>query len=119
MKKSDYGCYAEGFVCEYLEKEGYRIICRNFRVNGGEVDIIASLDEYICFVEIKYRTSGSGLETSIDRKKQRRLLKTAQQFIWKTDCRLQPRFDAAFVSGFEGEGMELEYIPNAFDGSCV
>lgn len=83
------------------------------------MDIIAVSGIYICFVEIKYRTNGSGLETAIDRKKQRRIIKAAEQFIRKTGCKLQPRFDAAFVSSSESESASLEYIPNAFDASGV
>lgn len=119
MKKSNFGNYAELFVCTHLESEGYKIVKRNYIANGGEVDIIAICGEYICFVEIKYRTNGSGLETAIDRKKQRRIIKSAEQFIRKTGCKLQPRFDAAFVSSYNGESLSLEYISNAFDGSGV
>ncbi len=116
MRKSELGNSAESFACDYLERNGYQIIRRNFRVSGGEIDIIAVKDNFVCFVEIKFRTNGSGLETAIDRKKQRRIVKSAEQFIRKTGCKLQPRFDAAFVSAYDGESMSLEYIPNAFDG---
>lgn len=119
MKKGNYGNYAEGFVCQYLENNGYEIVKRNFTASGGEIDIIAVFNQYICFVEIKYRTNGSGFETAIDRKKQRRVIKSAEQFIRKTGCKLQPRFDAAYVSSYDGEGMSLEYISNAFDGSGI
>lgn len=119
MKRSNSGNHAEDFVCLHLEKKGYKIVCRNFRVQGGEIDVIAEKDFYICFVEIKYRTNGSGLETAIDRKKQRRVIKSAEQYIRKTGCKLQPRFDAAFVSSYNGESMSLEYISNAYDGSGV
>lgn len=118
MRKSNYGNAAESYVCSCLEDMGYTILKRNFRIKGGEIDVIAKFGDYVCFVEIKYRTSGSGLETAIDRKKQRRILKSAEEFIRKTGCMLQPRFDAAFVSADDG-GMSLEYISNAFDGSCV
>lgn len=119
MRKSNTGFYAESYVCDYMEKNGYEIISRNYHANGGEADIIAKYNEYICFVEIKYRTNGSGLETAIDRKKQRRIVKSAEHFLRKTGCELQPRFDAAFVSSCNGEEYNLEYISNAFDGSGV
>ncbi len=117
MKRSNFGENAEMFVYHHLEKKGYKIVKRNYNADGGEADIIASFGEYICFVEIKYRTNGSNLETAIDRKKQRRIIKSAEQFIRKTGCKLQPRFDAAFVSSYNGESLSLEYISNAFDGS--
>lgn len=119
MKRSNYGYHAESFVCGYLEEKGCSIIKRNFKAEGGEVDIVASAGNYICFVEIKYRTNGSCLEDAIDRKKQRRIIRSAEQFIRKTGCKLQPRFDAAFVSSSDSGGLSLEYISNAFDGSGV
>lgn len=118
MKKNNYGRCAEEYVCVYLEQDGYAIIERNFKAKGGEVDIIAQKGYYICFVEIKYRINASGLETAIDRKKQRRIVKSAELYIRRTGCKLQPRFDAAFVNSHKGESMSLEYFPNAYDGSC-
>ena len=90
MRKNNYGYHAESFVCDYLEAEGYQIVKRNYIADGGEADIIAVLDEYVCFVEIKYRTNGSGLEAAIDTKKQKRIIKSAEQYMRKTGCRLQP-----------------------------
>lgn len=119
MKKIDFGYYAESLVCRYLEENGYSLIRRNYRADGGETDIIAQYGKYICFVEVKYRTSGSGLETAIDRKKQRRIIRSAEHFLRKSGCMLQPRFDAAFVSSCGEEDFSLEYIPNAFDGSGI
>ncbi len=119
MRKSELGYYAESYVCEYLLKNGFKIITRNYFTNVGEIDIIAEYDKYICFVEIKYRTNGSGLETAIDRKKQRKIIKSAEHFLRKTGSTLQPRFDAAFVSSYDGGELCLEYISNAFDGSGI
>ena len=39
----------------FLEKEGYEILERNFHSYHGEIDIIAREDEYLVFVEVKYR----------------------------------------------------------------
>ena len=59
------------------------------------------------------------LEAAIDTKKQKRIIKSAEQYMRKTGCRLQPRFDAAYVSSYNGEDLSLEYILNAFDASGV
>ena len=56
---------------------------------------------------------------TIDTKKQKRIIKSAEQYMRKTGCRLQPRFDAAYVSSYNGEDLSLEYILNAFDASGV
>lgn len=52
------GSKLEDAACRYLTKNGYNIIERNFRVGRlGEVDIIAAEDEYVCFIEVKGRSS--------------------------------------------------------------
>ncbi|HZK71852.1 MAG TPA: YraN family protein [Clostridia bacterium] len=67
-----------GSICEekaanYLVNNGYQIICKNYRpCKIGEIDIIAKNDEFICFVEVKARTSiYFGMPSqSVNRKKQ-------------------------------------------------
>lgn len=52
------GKLGEKAAIDYLEKNNYQIICKNFRVGKlGEIDIIARDNEYICFVEVKTRSS--------------------------------------------------------------
>ena len=53
-KKSELGKAGEDFACEYLIKNGYKIIDRNFREKWGELDIVAiSKDKTLIFVEVK------------------------------------------------------------------
>src|SRR3989338_8163948 len=47
----------EKLAAEYLEKQGYKIIERNFRTGWGEIDIIALDDKTLVFVEVKTKTS--------------------------------------------------------------
>ena len=49
----------EDLACEYLKKKGYRIIERNFRKKYQEIDIIATQDSSLVFVEVKTRRSDS------------------------------------------------------------
>lgn len=58
------GRRAEAAVCKHLESLGYRIIEQNWRTRWCEVDIIASKDDVVYFVEVKYRrdqSQGTGL----------------------------------------------------------
>ena len=50
------GDTGEDFVAKMLENEGYVIIDRNFRTKVGEIDIIASRNGTIHFIEVKTRT---------------------------------------------------------------
>lgn len=114
------GLEGEKKVANYLRKNGYLVIKQNYSCKYGEIDIIAQNDEYILFVEVKTRKQNSlisGVE-AVDAFKQNRILKTAEDFLVKTGCELQPRFDVAEVTVFEktdgSKGYKLHYIKNAF-----
>lgn len=105
-------CYEEQ-VTAFLEKQGFRILERNFRCREGEIDIIARDGAYLVFVEVKYRrskTAGIALE-AIDTRKIARIRRVARFYLYRkrypeeTPC----RFDAA---GIDGE--QITYIKNAF-----
>ena len=55
------GNLGEDFAADYLEKEGYRILERNYATKLGEIDIIAQKDNFIAFVEVKARSEDSTL----------------------------------------------------------
>lgn len=51
------GNKGEDIACEYLIKNGYKIVERNFRIPGGEIDIIARHNDELIFCEVKTRKS--------------------------------------------------------------
>ncbi|MBI2040320.1 YraN family protein [Candidatus Microgenomates bacterium] len=110
------GNYGEDLACEYLKKHGYKILERNFRIRGGEIDIVAKDDDYLVFVEVKTRWSdeyGPPAE-SMTPWKIRYLLKTAQFYLLKIDWGDKP-FRLDFVSvDFSDDGNKptIELIKN-------
>lgn len=117
MNKAETGRLGEESVCRYLESLGYRIKVRNYRIRGGEIDIIAENSEFIAFVEVKSRKPGSlvtGFE-AVDKRKQGLIIKTASDYCFKNPTELQPRFDVAEVIISEGRVFSIDYISNAFD----
>lgn len=58
MNQQQFGKLGEDMARQYLEQKGYRILCRNFRARGGEIDIIASKGEGLRFIEVKTRQGG-------------------------------------------------------------
>lgn len=114
------GKNGEDRVANFLRKNGYAVIGRNYQCRFGEIDIIAEKDEYIIFVEVKTRKENSFVSPAeaVDSKKQQRMILTAEDYISKTKCELQPRFDVAeVIVSKKTDGAEkysLNYIKNAF-----
>lgn len=113
MTKQTVGNYGEDLACEYLKKRGYKILERNYRIRGGEIDIVARDGETLVFVEVKTRYShdfGSPGE-SITPWKIKALLKTARFYIQKIGWRdREYRLDFVgidFVDSKDNPGIEL------------
>ena len=117
MNSVDIGNIGEDYVCSYLIKQGYEIVERNYRIRGGEIDIIAVNNDYIAFVEVKSRKPNSmvGGFNAIDKRKKTLIVKTACNFCYKYPNKLQPRFDIAEVIISCGRVLSIDYIENAFD----
>ena len=106
----------EDAVCAYLEQNHAEIICRNFTVRGGEIDIIAATGELLLFVEVKTRRPGalqSGA-AAVTRQKQQRIIRAAEAYLLKNPCDLQPRFDVAEVEYSGRFVRQIAYFESAF-----
>jgi len=120
--KSERGKAGELHVSRYLEENGWRIAGRNYRVKGGEIDIIADNSGTIAFVEVKTRKFGSldgdGM-TAVDADKRAAVIRAAQRYleICGTEY-VSVRFDVALVTVTTEEiprVLGMEYYEDAFD----
>lgn len=112
----DMGRLGETVTVRYLENSGYKILDRNFRIRGGEIDIIAEKDGIIAFAEVKTRSKDhlSPGEYAVGKRKRQLIIKTAACYMLKNERELQPRFDVA-VAVFSGEKLfKFKYYPDAF-----
>ena len=122
MKKRDVhrpavnGRIGEDLTVYYLTKKGYNILCRNYRIRGAEIDIIAENGEFIIFVEVKshsltnYVPSAEAVYTG----QSERIHKAAETYLYRNPCELQPRFDIAAVTLKNNRPYRFEYYDNAF-----
>ena len=109
------GQRGEEIACKALEKEGYRILEKNFRCRQGEIDIIAEEKGVICFVEVKSRFSESfGLpEEAVTGWKHKKLLTVAVIYLEKKRIKSQDmRFDVVSV---DLKSEKARILKNAFD----
>lgn len=98
----------------FLKSLGYKILDRNFRIRGGEIDIIAKEKSAVVFVEVKARGNmifGQPGE-SINNKKLRKIIKTAEYYMLSHDLNNSiVRYDAVEVFYIDGR-FEINHIKN-------
>lgn len=122
MTPTEKGNLGEEAVCRWLMERGYRILERNFRVRGGEIDIIAAKDEDLCFVEVKTRKPDSlesGFE-AVNKRKERLIIRAAYLYCEKNEINDEDwyiRYDIAAVTLLQDRVTEIDYVENAFDES--
>ncbi len=120
--KLEQGMRGEQFAVEFLASQGFQVIDRNFRIRGGEIDIIAlemdsqTKEKTLVFLEVKTRSStdfGEPLE-AIGYYKMRALIR-ATQFYKLKHPRLPDlmRIDAVSVLVNDvGQLLDIEHIKN-------
>lgn len=110
----------ENAAREWLQQRGLRYVRRNYRCKMGEIDLVMMDREVLVFVEVRFRRHQhfGGGAASVDRKKQQKLLRTAQHYLatHRSHGQLPCRFDvlAATLRACSGEAMEWQWIKNAF-----
>jgi putative endonuclease len=77
----DAGLRAERVAALWLRLKLYKILALRYRVEGGEVDIIAKRGESIAFVEVKARPRMEEALTAITPQKRRRLSIAAARWL--------------------------------------
>ncbi|MDI6747953.1 MAG: YraN family protein [Rhodocyclaceae bacterium] len=104
------GAAAETAAAQYLAARGLTLITRNFRVKGGEIDIVCRDATTTVFVEVRRRASADfgGAAASITPTKQRRLILAARHWLAQhgdSAC----RFDCVLF-----DGNQLSWLKDAF-----
>jgi putative endonuclease len=117
MKARDTGLLGEKLAGQYLEAHGYKIIETNYRSRDGEIDIVASRDDMLCFVEVRTKSSlNCGTpEESVTPGKKKKLVLTAQDYVQKHGvCESDWRIDFIGVE-LDGAGkpVRIEHIESA------
>ena len=107
------GKWGEQAAAEYLQKKGYLILEKNIRTPYGEIDIIASLDGQVVFVEVKTRTSRSfGLpEEGLTHRKLAHMQACAEYYAAEHELDSW-QCDALAVEGRPGENPQIEHFEN-------
>jgi putative endonuclease len=111
------GTLGEQAACAALEAKGYQVLNRNYRVRGGELDIVCERDGTLVFCEVKTRTSavfGVG-EEAVTFAKQRRLRRLALEYMQREGRRARSiRFDVIAIDVADGVVSRLRHLEACF-----
>lgn len=110
------GVKGEVEVEQYLMKNGFSIVAKNFSCRLGEIDIIAQKNEYLVFVEVKTRKNDYfSIASVVVPSKQRKIISAAKFFLLKNPNFYDKvcRFDVAAVLDKNYE-ISIQYIEDAF-----
>ncbi len=118
--RAERGQRAEAGACAHLQRQGLRLVERNYRCPRGEIDLIMRDRETLVFVEVRYRANRrfGGAAASVDTRKQARVIAAALHYLQRHPAagRRPCRFDVMAVVPGEGDAaMECEWIRSAFE----
>ena len=111
------GIAGEQATIDYLRTNGFLIMERNWRCGQCEIDIIATQNGIIHFVEVKTRRFGSLTlpEEAINPRKTRALHRAASAYMAMHGIDAEPQFDLAVVDAMPDGTMQVRYIENAIE----
>lgn len=105
------GQEAENLAAEFLQRQGLKLVERNFRCRLGEIDLIMKDRNTLVFVEVRLRKNNhfGGAGASITSHKQGKLIRAAQHYLQQQTAQPPCRFDALLL-----DGGKMEWIKDAF-----
>jgi putative endonuclease len=94
------GRRGEDLAAEFLKRNGYEILRRNFTFRRCEIDIIALKDDWLLFVEVKTRSSidFGHPEDFVESAQAARIMYAAEEFIFNSNWKGHIRFDIISVT---------------------
>ncbi|HUY39893.1 MAG TPA: YraN family protein [Candidatus Binataceae bacterium] len=111
-----FGRRGEQIAERHLRRLGYRIVARNYRAAGAEIDIIAMDGETIVFVEVKRRTgTAAGTpQEAVTLVKQDQIRRAAEAFVEHyRAAERDARFDVVAIVEADGS-RRLQHLKDAF-----
>lgn len=107
------GRHHEQAAAAYLQRQGLKLLHRNFRCRYGEIDLIFQDSDTLVFTEVRYRSQDQfgGAVASVNPGKQRRLIQAARWYLSQQPGTPNCRFDVIAIGGPQST---LEWIKDAF-----
>ena len=112
---NELGKKGEQLAVDFLIKNGYNILDRNYRFDRAEVDIIAKKEEILSIIEVKTRTNidFGNPEDFVTPKQIKNLVKAVNEYVTENDLDLEVRFDIVAIVK-EKQSFKIEHLKDAF-----
>jgi putative endonuclease len=109
------GKEGEDLAADFLVRQGYEIVERNFRYRRSEIDLIVRKENWLVFVEVKMRSSDAfGYpEEFVDYKKAKNIVYGAEQYTFENDYNGNVRYDVVAITMRNGV-PDLKHFEDAF-----
>ena len=111
--RHEIGKVGEKIANDYLKKQGYVIIERNFEAKQGEIDIIARKEKELVFIEVKTRTGkryGEPVE-AVNNIKQKHLIKTVEYYLYSRKLEKEyVRIDVIEIYLYKNKKYKINHI---------
>ena len=112
---NELGKKGEQLAKDFLVKNGYEILERNYRVDKAEVDIIAQQKDILAVVEVKTRSSldFGNPQDFVKPKQIKNLVKAVDEYVTENNLDVEVRFDIVAILQ-NGKDFEIEHLEDAF-----
>lgn len=112
------GDQAEYLALLYLQRQGLKLLNKNWRCPLGEIDLIMQQADTLVFIEVRYRKTAlwGSAEESVTTSKQKRITNTAYSFLQQNPrlIKMKCRFDVIALSG-NISSSNIKWLTNAFN----
>ncbi len=111
---NDFGKWGEMLAAQYLERNGYIILERDWRCGHRDIDLIALKDNKIIFVEVKTRSSDTYMDPmlAVDRQKRQNLLSAGRAYMSRRHWDHDFQYDVIIIVGSDEVNARIEHVPN-------
>lgn len=112
---NELGEIGEQRAIDYLIRQGYTILERNWRFQKAEIDIIAQKGKIVASIEVKTRSNNEfgNPQNFVTQKKIKLLVMAMNQYVIQKNIHLEVRFDIIAITK-NNRGFDILHLDNAF-----
>jgi putative endonuclease len=114
---AEIGAYGERVAGAFVRRHGYKVLTRNYKTTGGEIDLVCRHGDVLVFVEVKTRAEVGFVRPAeaIDERKEDALRLAARRYLELLQVEdVTYRFDAVEVQLKTGDIPSCTLLPNFF-----